>query len=245
MASFTVREGKSSAFSYSFEGYSPAISVKFVAGTATSEDGYGGTRIGSSSVSINGYIRGSYTYSFGANLDSVDEEDEQFFLEVYFNGVLDETVTITVLDDLAWHGTDAGETWAGSADDDAYFAYAGADVVRGRNGNDEIDGGNGHDRLIGGNGNDVLIGQLGNDTLEGGNGSDVLTGGKGRDILIGGNGSDTLNGDAGHDQLFGGGKNDTLAGGNGNDSLLGGMGTITFKATMEQMKSTAAKAVTG
>jgi len=88
MTNFSVREGESSAFTYSFNGYSPEITVKFFEGTATSDDGYGGTRIGSSVTSINGYVYAKYTYSFGAYVDTIDENDEQFTLKIYYNGVL-------------------------------------------------------------------------------------------------------------------------------------------------------------
>lgn len=224
MVNFTVREGDTSSFTYSYNGYNPVITVKFAAGTATYEDGYSGTRISSSISSINGYVYAVSTYSFGANVDKIDEADEQFTLEVYYNGILDEIVTITILDDLAWHGTDSSETWSGSANSDVYFAYAGADVVRGRGENDEIDGGQGHDWLIGGNGSDFLSGSAGNDTLDGGNGADVLFGGEGKDSLFGGSNKDTLTGDTGHDQILGGGGSDDLSGGIGNDFLSGGNG---------------------
>lgn len=227
MVNFTIREGETSSFTYTFEAVAPmipVITVEFVEGTATSDDGYGGTRTGTSIVNVNGYIYGEYSYSFGATIDAVDEKSEQFTLNVYNNGNLSETVTVTILDDLVWHGTELADTWKGSTDADIYNAYAGADVVWGFNGKDEIDGGDGHDRLLGGRGNDLLTGGIGNDTLNGESGSDVLNGGAGKDRMSGGKGADALNGNAGHDNLAGGAGNDTLSGSVGNDTLSGGNG---------------------
>ncbi|PLS21743.1 calcium-binding protein [Neptunicoccus cionae] len=233
MTTFTIREGETSAFTYSYNGYNPLIEVNFVAGTATSADGYGGSLTSSSSSSINGYVYASNTYSFGAYSDNIDELDEQFTIEIYYNGYLNDTVTVIVKDDLAWHGTSENDIWSGDTGNDIYFGYGGADVIRGLNGNDSLNGGTGDDRLVGGKGSDQLDGESGNDTLDGGKGTDELSAGAGNDILFGGGGADrlyggdgedNLSGDGGKDDIFGGSGDDSLSGGNGHDALYGGSG---------------------
>lgn len=233
MTNFTIREGETSAFTYSYNGYNPLIEVKFVAGTATSADGYAGSLTSSSSSSINGYVYASNTYSFGAYSDNIDEPDEQFTIEIYYNGYLNDTVTVIVKDDLAWHGTSENDIWSGGTGSDIYFGYGGADVIRGLNGNDDLYGGAGDDRLVGGQGADQLEGGTGDDTLEGGKGADELSAGAGNDILFGGGGADhlfggeggdSLSGDGGKDEIFGGLGDDILSGGNGHDALYGGSG---------------------
>ncbi|WP_083225587.1 calcium-binding protein [Neptunicoccus sediminis] len=233
MTTFTIREGETSAFSYSYNGYNPSIDVRFVAGTATSADGYLGSVISSAMSNVNGYITASKTYSFGARADTTDEPEEQFTIEIYYNGYLDEIITVIVQDDLAWHGTSENDIWSGDTGSDIYFGYGGADVIRGLNGNDSLNGGTEDDRLVGGKGSDQLDGGTGNDTLEGGKGADELSAGAGNDILFGGGGADrlyggdgedNLSGDGGKDDIFGGSGDDSLSGGNGHDALYGGSG---------------------
>ena len=233
MTTFTLREGEKSAFTYSYEGYSPYIDVRFKSGTAMSSDGYLGGVISSATSNVNGYVTASRTYSFGSYTDETDEPDEQFTIEIYYNGSLSDTVTVIIQDDLAWHGTSADDIWFGDTGNDVYFGYGGADVIRGLNGGDNLDGAEGDDRLLGGKGSDNLNGGSGNDTVEGGKGSDRLYAGTGNDILFGGSGADqilasdgddNLSGDGGRDRLFGESGNDTLLGANGHDTLEGGSG---------------------
>ena len=105
------------------------------------------------------------------------------------------TVTITVR-----IGTDANETFNGTA---------GADLIVGGAGNDSLSGLGGADVLCGGQGVDTASGGDGNDAVEGGQGDDSLSGGAGTDVLRGGQGDDALTGGAGSDAFSGGSGADT------------------------------------
>jgi len=105
------------------------------------------------------------------------------------------TVTITVR-----VGTDANESFSGTA---------GADLLVGAAGNDSLAGFGGADVLCGGQGIDTASGGEGNDAVEGGQGDDVLSGGAGTDVLRGGQGDDSLAGGAGADAFSGGPGSDT------------------------------------
>jgi Ca2+-binding RTX toxin-like protein len=122
-------------------------------------------------------------------------------------------------------GSNAADTFAGTAGRDFYQGNDGNDVSSGAAGADSLDGNAGDDRLDGGSGDDLL---------DGGDGNDVLTGGAGKDGLTGGNGDDILFSDAA-DPLFQGNfqsgtsydvlaEPDTLNGGAGNDVLFAGYG---------------------
>jgi predicted extracellular nuclease len=105
------------------------------------------------------------------------------------------TVTITVQ-----VGTDANESFGGTA---------GADLLVGGAGNDTLTGLAGADVLCGGQGVDTATGGDGNDAVDGGHGDDVVSGGAGIDDLRGGQGDDSLTGGAGADAFSGGSGADT------------------------------------
>lgn len=92
-------------------------------------------------------------------------------------------------------GSNAANTFAGSANDDLVYGLGG------------------NDTLTGGDGNDVLFGQAGADQLFGGDRRDILAGGRGNDVVNGGAGDDVI--------LFGWGDgNDAVDGGDGTDRIL-------------------------
>ncbi len=127
-------------------------------------------------------------------------------------------------------GADVLDGWGGQdhlsgvAGNDHLAGGAGNDVLNGGAGNDTLNGGDGADTLYGGTGNDTLRGGAGSDLLFGGPGANTLQGGDGNDSLYGGANAETLQGDLGNDRLFGYGGNDTLNGGAGNDRVVGGDG---------------------
>ncbi|HEX8571224.1 MAG TPA: calcium-binding protein, partial [Allosphingosinicella sp.] len=81
------------------------------------------------------------------------------------------------------HGTDAADSFAGSAGRDFYLARAG---------DDSVSGGAADDGLSGGDGNDILNGEQGGDILDGGAGADVMTGGAGDDFYTVGEAGDQV-----------------------------------------------------
>ncbi|HJP87410.1 MAG TPA: ExeM/NucH family extracellular endonuclease [Candidatus Limnocylindrales bacterium] len=111
-------------------------------------------------------------------------------------------------------GTDANETFTGTAGTDLIVAGQGIDTLNGNGGADVLCGGNGNDTLNGGDGADTLDGGSGNDTLNGGADGDVLRGGQGIDTLTGGTGADAFSGGAGADVNtdFNAGEGDTTDG---------------------------------
>ncbi|WP_090662212.1 M10 family metallopeptidase C-terminal domain-containing protein [Belnapia rosea] len=77
-------------------------------------------------------------------------------------------------DMTAYHGTNASETFAGSASADMIFGEGGNDSLFGNDGNDSLYGGTGADMLNGGAGDDIICGGIGNDVLTGGAGADIF-----------------------------------------------------------------------
>ena len=96
-------------------------------------------------------------------------------------------------------GTDANETFTGTADPDLIVAGQGIDSLSGNDGADVLCGGNGNDPIDGGNGPDTIDGGSGNDGITGGAGDDVLRGGQGIDSLTGNAGADSFSGGQGAD----------------------------------------------
>ncbi|HYD68514.1 hypothetical protein [Azospirillum sp.] len=125
-------------------------------------------------------------------------------------------------------GTDAGESFAGSAAMDDHFGYGGNDTLSGQGGNDALYGNLGDDLLFGGDGDDWMHGGQGGDAVEGGAGNDQLYGGLAGDTVSGAAGADTLFGGQGGDALLGGDGNDVLWGNLGDDTLTGGAGADRF-----------------
>ncbi|MBL8589088.1 MAG: hypothetical protein JNK46_11215 [Methylobacteriaceae bacterium] len=134
-------------------------------------------------------------------------------------------------------GSDQGDDFYGTANNDALYMGEGADLANGGDGLDFIRGGAGNDTLSGGTATDLLFGEANADTLNGDAGDDFLYGGIGDDVLNGGldndtlygeDGNDTLNGDAGNDVLIGGLGNDAINGGTEDDSADGGAGVDTI-----------------
>jgi predicted extracellular nuclease len=111
-------------------------------------------------------------------------------------------------------GTDANETFTGTAGADLIVGGQGNDVLSGLGGVDVLCGGNGNDSMLGGDGNDLLDGDKGNDSLSGGAGNDTLRGGQGVDALTGGAGADAFSGGGGADVNtdFNAGEGDTSDG---------------------------------
>jgi predicted extracellular nuclease len=106
------------------------------------------------------------------------------------------TVTFTIGVQI---GTDANETFTGTAAADLIVAGQGIDAISGLGGADVLCGGNGNDSITGGDGADTIEGGAGNDTINGGAGDDVLRGGQGIDTLTGGTGADLFSGGQGTD----------------------------------------------
>ncbi|MEM9449486.1 MAG: Calx-beta domain-containing protein [Cyanobacteria bacterium P01_E01_bin.6] len=161
-----------------------------------------------------------------------------FPLTVTFNpGELTKTVTIPVLEDALFEGTETlqlsltanSNASIGTQSSttvniiDNVVSPIGLNVV-GTSGDDTLNGASGNDIVRGLAGNDKLRGFAGNDRVVGGGGNDRLIGGADDDVLRGGGGNDRLKGGAGNDKLNGGGGNDRLKGGAGSDELNGGRG---------------------
>ena len=154
-------------------------------------------------------------------------------IEVYWDGALVETITIT--DSSQWQTFSvlvtgdgnparlelrepAAESNAGgplidtvslrSVSDDSLLGGDGADTIMGGGGNNYLDGGTGNDLLTTDGGQDTLIGGAGNDTIDGGANDDLIGGGSGDDCIEGGDGADTI-------VLSDGFGNDTISGGDG------------------------------
>jgi predicted extracellular nuclease len=125
------------------------------------------------------------------------------------DGVNDVTFTINVR-----IGTDANETFTGTAGADLLVGGPGNDALSGLGGVDVLCGGNGVDSLFGGEGNDLLDGDKGSDSLMGGAGEDILRGGKAVDVLSGGADADVFSGGQGADVStdFDAGEGDTSDG---------------------------------
>lgn len=121
-------------------------------------------------------------------------------------------------------GTDADDSFGGTAGSDLMCGLAGADALAGSDGDDRLDGADGDDRLTGDAGSDTLFAGAGADVLSGGPDDDRLDGGPGNDRIGGDAGGDTLLAGAGADALFGGAGDDRLAAGEGNDRLAGDAG---------------------
>lgn len=152
-----------------------------------------------------------------------------------------ETLNALVTGGWMW-GSNASESFIGSASADivvtgegnnSVYGFAGADVIVGGSGRDSLYGGADSDWLYGGagadsingdSGIDILFGEAGDDTIFGGSDTDYLFGGESNDLLSGDSGIDYLFGDAGNDTLNGGSETDALYGGAGADSLNGGEG---------------------
>jgi hypothetical protein len=133
-------------------------------------------------------------------------------------------------------GSDAAQSIAGTAGDDALYGLAGDDRLDGRDGDDDLDGGAGADELTGGAGDDVAsyAGATGpvrvtfDDQADDGSPGerdnirrDVENayGGADDDELIGDGRDNTLDGGPGNDRLVGGGGGDGLFGGPGDDVI--------------------------
>jgi hypothetical protein len=78
-------------------------------------------------------------------------------------------------------GSEHGDWFYLSTNDDVFDAAAGEDVLFGLGGDDALNGGSDADQLYGGDGADSLAGGSGNDMLMGGAGNDVIAGGAGGD----------------------------------------------------------------
>ncbi|HUQ43996.1 MAG TPA: ExeM/NucH family extracellular endonuclease [Candidatus Limnocylindria bacterium] len=111
-----------------------------------------------------------------------------------------------------------------SLSDGEYTVTFEINVQIGTDANETFTGTAGYDLIVAGQGIDTLNGLGGADVLCGGNGNDTLNGGDGRDTLDGGSGIDSLSGDAGADVLRGGQGDDTLTGGTDADAFSGGAG---------------------
>lgn len=137
--------------------------------------------------------------------DRVDEGTETLNLEVTLDGAVFESgantelFRISILDDIAQHGTSSADRFKGNSDADIYSGYGGRDIIKGAGGDDKLKGGGGGDRMVGGAGDDRVIGNGGNDKMVGSAGADFLAGGKGNDKLNGGKGRDVMVGNAGDD----------------------------------------------
>jgi Ca2+-binding RTX toxin-like protein len=133
------------------------------------------------------------------------------------------------------HGTEQGDSIAGTPSRDFVLGKGGGDLIQGAGGDDNLDGGAGDDDLDGGVGDDTLDGGSGADILHGGDGNDYIDGGTGANQLFGGDGNDRLRvsgiepnlieGGDGDDELSGGAGSDILRGGAGNDVLSGEQGS--------------------
>jgi serralysin len=71
-------------------------------------------------------------------------------------------------------GTNASETFTGSASADMVFGEGGSDTLFGHDGGDSLYGGTGADVLNGGAGDDIICGGIGTDVLIGGTGADTF-----------------------------------------------------------------------
>lgn len=190
------------------------------------------------------------TVSGGSATAGVDYTNS-FPLLVTFNpGETTKTITIPVLEDVLFEGTETLELSLSSTSNasigmqnsttvsiiDTIAPNVGLnlvgtpnnDVLAGAGGDDIIRGLAGNDRIKGFGGSDRLIGGGGNDRLVGGDDDDILRGGGGRDRLIGNAGNDTLIGNGGNDVLKGGTGEDILRGARGDDKLIGGAGDDIF-----------------
>ncbi len=129
-----------------------------------------------------------------------------------------ETRSLTVI------GSDEGDVFDGTDNDDVLRGLGGADSLDGEEGDDRILGNAGRDTLDGDLGNDRMAGGRGSDVLDGGEGDDRLAGGRGNDVILGGEGDDEMEGNGGDDIIDGGDGQDDLFGRDGDDSLIGGGG---------------------
>lgn len=168
----------------------------------------------------------------GSLLVSVDQIGAQFS-QANFVSVPDDFFLFligTEADD-SFIGSALGENMRGSSGNDTIDGGAGDDTIYGEvatlglgDGNDLLLGGDGDDSVFGRNGDDDLRGGLGDDTLGGDDGADFVRGNRGQDMLTGGMGDDSLRGQRDGDSLDGGDGNDNLKGGGGNDTVIGGDG---------------------
>jgi Ca2+-binding RTX toxin-like protein len=137
-------------------------------------------------------------------------------------------------------GSNAPDTFAGTAGSDKFYGLGGDDVLHGGDGVDHLYGGAGADQIWGDAGDDDLQGNLGDDTIYGGDGADVIGGGGGNDVIHGGAGNDQIStngvnfdveaadavnivyGEDGDDTISGGySGRDQLHGGDGKDRVFG------------------------
>lgn len=205
--SISLTEGSTKKIFLTFVGQfgSANYSYFFTNGTANSNDYSGGSGSGAFSIYSTSPTSKEIPISLRANADRVDEGVEKFSLVVNLSGALFENgssqkvVSISIIDDLAIHGTSKKNIFSGTSGNDIYFGYGGADTINGRKGADVLNGGSQNDTLKGGGGKDVLNGGNGNDVLFGNSARDLLSGGRGQDILDGGFGNDKLTGGFGID----------------------------------------------
>lgn len=115
-------------------------------------------------------------------------------------------------------GSDHGDRFFLSSNDDLFDGGLGRDRLFGFEGNDALFGGDGSDFLFGGGNDDQLYGGSDDDAIYGGIGGNFLAGGDGNDyIKVGESGLAT--GDMGDDTLIGGTEGSTLFGGEGDDII--------------------------
>ena len=91
---------------------------------------------------------------------------------------------------LKWHsscGTDASDTYSGTATGDVIYGGRGDDVLNGVGGGDVIFDGFGNDTVSGGAGDDTIYDVGGQDSFDGGDGTDTFI-----DILEGFEGTTTV-----------------------------------------------------
>ena len=110
--------------------------------------------------------------------------------------------------------------YAGSNNNDTFFADDRYDTIDGQAGRDRLHGKGGNDIISGGDDDDFIQGGVGNDSISGDNANDILYGNDGNDTLLGSTGIDILVGGAGDDWLDGGADGDRLFGNNGRDIFV-------------------------
>lgn len=250
----TVREGDLFTGSLLLSGYSGTVTYAWstTPGTATQADFTAAHSGGRMTINSTTMFHFADAINFQTTSDRIDEPDETVYVNVqltgatFADGSTFASVPVTILDDIARHGTPLNDTMLGGAQADWLIGWEGDDLILGYDGNDTLNGDVGNDTLMGGNGNDLLTGGAGNDRLRGDAGNDTLNGDAGNDVLIGQAGLDRIKGGAGDDVIYAGSEddigdgedgndflmgeagNDLLRGGNGNDKAGGGLGNDTL-----------------
>jgi Ca2+-binding RTX toxin-like protein len=137
----------------------------------------------------------SQTLSFTVNGDTVQEDNEDFLvqLDTPVNATLDSIATAKVIIQNDDGATPFNDVLTGTKASDDIDALAGHDSVKGMNGNDTLRGNDGDDTLIGGLGDDLLLGGEGNDVLVDNDGASTMSGGLGDDrFVVNGTGSGSV-----------------------------------------------------